>query len=381
MQLTDQQQLFKKLARDFAQGELTDEVIEKLEETSQLPPGLRETMAKIGIFGIKTPRKYGGVGADTVSYTQVIQEIAYQHVGITLYFTMPNMLTGGGLLNYTNPAQKKKYLTPVAKGDMVIAFALTEPDAGSDAAAISTTAVEDGDYYVLNGHKTMITGAPYADIAITFAKTDPDARTHGITAFIVDMHAPGVLLGKPEKKMGITGCDTTDVILKNVRVPKEDMLGKLNKGFEIAMSTLDLGRLSVAAQSLGCARRAFDEALAYAKVRKSMGKPIAKHQGISFMLAEMATRLHALEVMVYDTAALKDAGINCNTEASMCKYYGAETCKWIVDRAVQIFGGYGYFKEYVVERLYRDARIFGIFEGTTEVQKIVISNDLIRNRH
>lgn len=380
MQLTEQQELVKKLAHDFAEKELTDDVINKAEEEEQFSPELRKKMGELGFYGVKAPRKYGGAGADTVSYTQLIQELTYRCHSVTMYVTGTNMLTSVALLKHTTPEQKEKYLKPVIKGDLFCGFALTEPGAGSDAAGISTHAVEDGDDYILNGRKTFITGAPLQDICVIFAKTDPAARAHGITAFIVDLHAPGVTIGKAESKMGIMGCPTSDIILENVRVPKSDILGKVNQGFKLAMSTLDSGRLSVAAQSVGTARRAFDEAVAYAKERREFGKPISKFEGISFTIAEMAAKLRAIELMVYDNAVLMDKGELTSAQAAMGKYLAADTCNWIVDRALQIFGGYGYMKDYVVERLYRDARVLSIYEGTAEVQKMVISNAYLRDK-
>lgn len=380
MQLTDQQELVRKLAHDFAEKELTDDVINEAEEKGAFPLELRRKMGDLGFYGVKAPRKYGGAGADAVAYTQLIEEIVYRSHAATMYITGTNMLTSVALLKHTTPEQKEKYLKPVIKGDLFCGFALTEPGAGSDAAGITTHAVEDGDSYILNGRKTFITGAPLQDICVIFAKTDPEARAHGITAFIVDMHAPGVSCGKEEQKMGIMGCPTSDIILENVRVPKSDVLGKVNQGFKLAMSTLDTGRLSVSAQAVGMARRAFDEAVAYAKVRREFGKPISKFEGISFTIAEMAAKLHAMELMVYDNAVLMDQGKLTSDKAAMGKYLCADTCNWIVDRAVQIFGGYGYMKDYVVERLYRDARVLSIYEGTAEVQKMVISNALLRDK-
>jgi alkylation response protein AidB-like acyl-CoA dehydrogenase len=242
---------------------------------------------------------------------------------------------------------------------------------------MSTVAIEDGDDYVITGRKTFITMAPLSDLAIVFAKT-PNLGPKAITAFIVDMHAEGVSCGKAENKMGIIGCATSDVILENVRVPKSDILGKPGKGLGIALGTLDVGRLGVAAQSLGVAQRALDEAVAYAKERKEFGKPIAAFQGISFTIAEMAAKVHAMRLLIHDTATLVDKGERCSDKAAMTKFLATEWCNYVVDRAVQVFGGYGYMKDYIVERLYRDARVFSLYEGTTEVQKIVIANSLLR---
>ena len=313
-----------------------------------------------------------------MSYALVMEEIAYRSAVASIYVSSPNSLSGGPLLANGTPEQKEKYLKPIVNGEKMLAFALTEPGAGSDAAGMSTVAVEDGDFYVLNGRKTFITAAPLSDYAIVFAKTNPEAGTHGITAFIVDMHAEGVSCGKAENKMGVIGCATSDVVLENVRVPKEDVLGRVDHGFGIAMATLDVGRIGVAAQAVGVMKRALDEAVEYAKERKEFGKPIAAFQGISFTVAEMAAKTHAAELMLYDTCQLMDKKVRCSDKAAMTKLMCSEWCNWVVDRAMQIFGGYGYMKEYIVERLYRDARVFSIYEGTSEVQKIVIANSLLR---
>ena len=380
MQLTDQQQLIQKLARQFAEKELTNDVLDETEATAVFPKEIQDKMAAVGFFGIKTPRQWGGAGADCVSYSLVMQEIAYRSAVASLYVSSPNSLSGGPLLTHGTKEQKEKYLRPVVEGKKILAFGLTEPGAGSDAGGMSTTAVDEGDYFVLNGRKTFITMAPLADWTIIFAKHDTGDKRHNITAFIVDMKAEGVSCGKPENKMGIIGCATSDIILENVKVPKEDVLGKPGHGLAIALGTLDVGRIGVASQALGVARRALDEAVAYAKERKEFGKPIAAFQGISFTIAEMATKLHAAELLVWDTCTLIDKKERCSDKAAMSKYLATEYCNWIVDRAVQIFGGYGYMKDYIVERLYRDARVFSLYEGTTEVQKIVISNSLLRSR-
>ena len=378
MQLTDQQTLIQKLARTFAERELTNDVLDETEATGVFPEEIQAKMAKAGFYGIKTPREWGGAGADTVSYALVMEEIAYRSAVASIYVSSPNSLAGGPLLTKGTPEQKEKYLRPIVTGEKIVAFALTEPGAGSDAAGMSTTAVEDGDFYILNGRKTFITMAPLADYTLIFAKTNPAAGTHGITCFIVDMKSEGVSCGRAENKMGVIGCATSDIILENVRVHKSDIIGKVDHGFSIAMATLDVGRIGVAAQSVGVARRALDEAVAYAKERKEFGKPIAAFQGISFTIAEMATKVHAAELMVHDTCLLTDAGQRCSDKAAMTKLLASEYCNQVVDRAVQVFGGYGYMKDYIVERLYRDARVFSLYEGTSEVQKIVIANSLLR---
>ncbi|MDO9490693.1 acyl-CoA dehydrogenase family protein [Acetobacterium sp.] len=378
MIFNEQHELIRKLARDFAKKELTSDVLDKIEETDVFPEEILNKMGKAGFFGIKIPKELGGAGSDHRGYVAVMEEIARESAVASLYVSSPNSLGGGPLLLSGTDEQLKKYLKPVVTGEKILAFALTEPGAGSDASGMTTTAVEDGDYYVLNGRKTFITMAPLADYAVVYAKTDMCRGAKGITAFIVDMKSEGVSCGKSEHKMGLIGCATSDIILENVRVPKEDMLGELNQGFTNAMKTLDVGRIGVAAQSIGVAQAALDEAIKYAKDRKQFGRRIADFQGISFMIAEMATKLQAAKHLVYDAAYKKDTNQNATVAASMAKFYASEVCNEICAKAVQIHGGYGYMKEYRVERLYRDCRVFTIYEGTSQVQQMVISGQLLK---
>lgn len=378
MKFTEQHELIRKLAREFAEKELTSDILDKVEETHVFPKEILDKMAKAGFFGIKIPRELGGAGADTVAYVTVMEEIARVSAVASLYVSSPNSLSGGPLLLSGTEEQLEKYLRPVVTGEKILAFALTEPGAGSDAGGMTTTAVEDGDAYILNGRKTFITMAPLADYAVIYAKTAPERGSRGITAFIVDMKAEGVSCGKPEDKMGLVGCATSDIILENVRVPKKDMLGELNKGFTNAMKTLDVGRIGVAAQSIGVAQAALDEAIKYAKERKQFGRRIADFQAISFMIADMATKLQAAKHLVYDAARLKDENKPASKEASMAKYYASEVCNEICAKALQIHGGYGYIKDYKIERLYRDCRVFTIYEGTSQVQQMVIAGQLLK---
>ncbi len=381
MYFTEQHELVRKLARDFATKELTNEILDEVEETAIFPQEILDKMAKAGFFGIKTPREYGGQGADVRSYVLAMEEIARVSAVASLYVSSPNSLAGGPLLLAGNEEQLEKYLRPVVTGEKILCFGLTEPGAGSDAGGMTTTAVKDGDYYILNGRKTFITMAPFSDYAIIYAKTDMSKGTHGISAFIVDMKAEGVSTGKPENKMGIIGCGTSDIIMENVRVHKSEMLGEENEGFINAMKTLDLGRIGVASQGIGVAQGALDDAIAYAKERKQFGKPIAKFQAISFMLAEMATKLEAAKQLVYKAAYLKDINASakeCSMAASMAKYYATETCNEICAKALQIHGGYGFIKDYKIERRYRDCRVFTIYEGTSQVQQMVIAGNLLK---
>lgn len=375
---TEQHELVRKLAREFAETELTKEVLDKVEEEEVFPDEILDKMAKAGFFGIKVPKQYGGQGGDARSYVIVMEEIARVSGVASIYVSSPNSLSGGPFLLSGNAEQKEKYLRPVVTGEKKVCFALTEPGAGSDAGGMQTTAVKDGDYYILNGRKTFITMAPLADWAVVYAKTDVTMGTKGISAFIVDMKQEGVSCGKPEKKMGVVGCATSDIILENVRVHKDNLLGQEGKGFINAMKTLDTGRMGVAAQSIGVAQGCLDEAIKYAKERKQFGRPIAKFQAISFMLAEMATKLEAAKNLVYKTAWLIDNGQDASMAASMAKFYASEVCNEIAAKAVQIHGGYGFIKDYKIERMYRDCRVFTIYEGTSQVQQMVISGKLLK---
>ena len=380
MILNEKQTMLRDLCREFAETEFTDELLDRLDETGEFDRDIFAQMAKYGFTGIKTPVEYGGQGGDSLDYVLMIEEFSRVSPVLAIYANTSNSLGSGPLLFCGNEEQKQKYLAPIAKGEKIIVFSLTEPGAGSDAGGTLTTAVEDGDYFVLNGRKTFVSGAPIADYAIVYAKTDPTQRgSRGISMFIVDLTLPGVSLGKPERKMGINGYPTCDLILEDVRIHKSDLLGPKDNGFRTAMQTLDGGRLGVAAQSLGLAQGAYEEALQYSKDRKQFGRPLKDFQAISFMLADMATEIEAARELIYSTAVKKDAG---DPEASklcaMSKYFASEMANRVAYKAVQIFGGYGYINEYKVERFYRDARILTIYEGTTQVQQMVIAGNILK---
>ncbi|MFA0814797.1 MAG: acyl-CoA dehydrogenase family protein [Anaerofustis sp.] len=374
---TEQHELIRKLARDFAEKELAP-IADEIDKTGEFPQEILDKMGKLGFWGIKMPKEIGGAGADHRAYVIIMEEIARKSGVASIYISSPNSLVGTPIYLTGTPEQKEKYLKPMISGEKFFAFGLTEPGAGSDAGAVATTAIPDGDYYILNGRKTFITGAPMSDYIIIFAKTDMKAGTRGITTFIVDMKQEGVSLGKPEHKMGMKGCPTSDVILENVRVHKREILGEVNKGFTTAMKSLDVGRIGVASQAIGIAQGALDEAVKYAKERKQFGKPIAKFQAIQFMLAEMETKLEASRLLTYQAAYLKDMGKECTREAAMAKYYAAESAVDIVSKALQIHGGYGYMQDYTIERLYRDVRVLPLYEGTSQVQQMVISGILLK---
>lgn len=378
MYITEKHELTRKLVREFAEKELTGEILDKVEETGKFPEEILEKMANAGFFGVKIPKEMGGSGADHRSYVIVVEEIARVSGVASVYVSSPNSLSGGPLLLEGTDEQKNKYLKPILTGEKKLCFGLTEPGAGSDASGMTTTAVKDGDYYVLNGRKTFITMAPLSDYAIIYAKTDVSKGARGISGFIVDMKLPGVSCGKPEKKMGLIGCATSDIILENVKVHKSDLLGQEGTGFINAMKTLDVGRIGVAAQSIGVAQGALDEAIRYAKDRKQFGRRIADFQAISFMIADMATKLEAAKLLTYQAAYLKDTNQNASKAASMAKFYASEVCNEICGKALQIHGGYGYIKDYKIERMYRDCRVFTIYEGTSQVQQMVIAGQLLK---
>lgn len=377
MVFTEQHKLIRKLARDFAEAELRP-IAADVDETSVFPQEVIKKMAKSGFFGIKVPQELGGAGADTVSYVIVMEEITRVSAVASLYVSSPNSLSGAPFLLAGTPEQQQKYIPDAVSGKTTICFGLTEPGAGSDAGALTTTAIEDGDTYILNGRKTFITMAPLSDYAVIFAKTDIHAGTRGITAFVVDMKLPGISCGKPESKMGLIGCATSDIILEDVKVPKDCVLGEVNRGFSVAMKTLDLGRIGVASQAIGIAQGALDEAVKYAKDRKQFGQSLSKFQSIAFDLADMQTKLAAAKLMVYEAAAMVDHGEPNTMQAAMAKYYATEMAIEIVNKSLQIFGGYGYIKEYPIERMYRDVRVMTIYEGASQIQKIVISNMMLK---
>ena len=378
MFLSEQHEMIRKLVRNFAETELTDDILDAVENGAEYPAEVLDKMAKCGFFGVKVPKEFGGQGGDIRSYVVMAEEFARISAVSCIWALTPNSLGGGPLLLAGTDEQKNKYIRELSTGKKRICFALTEPGAGSDAGSMTSTAEKDGDYYVINGRKCFITMAPVADYAIVYAKTDRTKGSKGISAFIVDMKLPGVSTGKAEDKMGVRGCPTSDIILTNVRVHKDDLLGEEGQGFINAMKTLDVGRIGVAAQSVGVAQRALEESIKYAKERKQFGKPICVNQGISFMLAEMATKLEAARLLTYKAAWLKDTNQDATKVASMAKFFAAETCNEICAKAIQIHGGYGFIKDYVVERLYRDCRIFTIYEGTSQVQQMVIAGQILK---
>lgn len=375
MHLSEKHNLIRKLARDFAETEMTDEILMEVEETGVFPVEIQKKMAAAGFYGIKVPEKYDGQGSDHLAYAIIIEEFAKVSGVGSLYVNAPNSLGGMPILLAGTEEQKEKYLKPLVKGDYVIAFGLTEPGGGSDAAALRTVAREDGDYFIIDGRKTFITMAPFADYTVVFARVNN--LDDGVTAFIVDMKLPGVSVGKEEKKLGLRGCATSDVILEDVRVHKSCQLGQIGEGFKIAMKALDVGRIGVAAQSVGVAEACLQEAIKYSHERKSFGQYLCEHQAVAFMIADMAVKVKAARELVYDAAVTKDKGGNVTLASAMAKYYASEICNEVAAKALQIHGGYGFVEGFKIERLYRDCRVFTIYEGTSQVQQIVISKQLL----
>ncbi len=381
MILSEKHRLLQQRFRDFAESEFTQELIDRLDATGEFDRDIYRKMADAGFTGVKIPVEYGGQGGDTLTYVLMVEEFARVSPVLALYANTPNSLGSGSLLTCAREEQRMKYLPDIAAGRSIPAFCLTEPDAGSDAGGITTSAVDSGDCYLLNGRKRFATGAPVADCALVFARTDPAQHgRRGISLFIVDMKLPGIACGAAEDKMGIRGYPTGDISFTDVRVPKDCLIGALHDGFAAAMKALDGGRLGIAAQALGIAQGCLDEAVAYAKTRRQFGKPIGSFEGVGFMLADMATELQAARELAYSAAILADTGSpESSARCAMSKYYASEMCNRAAYKAVQIFGGYGCIRGSKVERLYRDARITSIYEGTSQIQQTVIANSLLRD--
>lgn len=365
------------LAREFAEKEIAP-IANDIDANNEVPQHLYDTMAEMGFFGLKIPEQYGGQGLDTRSYVCVMEEICQKSITCSLLFSSANSLSTAPMLLAGTEEQKMKYIPGIASGKEFMAFGLTEPGAGSDAASITTKAVEDGDSYILNGRKTFITGAPIAKNAVIFAKTDPDKGVKGITSFIVDMSLPGVSVGKHEDKMGLRGVPTSDIVLEDVRVPKSEILGELGMGFITAMKTLSIGRIGVACQGIGAAQGAMDEAVKFIKERKQFGQYLSDFQALRFMIADMEAKLNAARLLVYNAAYKMDMGEDVTKDASMAKYFATEMGVEIVSKALQLHGGYGYIKEYPIERIYRDVRVLTLFEGTSQVQQMVIAGKVLK---
>ena len=376
-ELTEDQLLIREMVREFAQTEVAP-IAAEIDRDHRFPEELIPQMAKLNILGVPIPEEFGGAGADNVSYVIALEELARVCASTSIIVSGHTSLATWPIFEFGSTAQKEKYGTKLAAGEILGAFALTEPGAGTDAAAGKTTAVLKGDEYVLNGSKIFITNGGYAGVYIVTAMTDPAAGTRGISAFVVEPDAPGFSVGEKEHKMGIKASSTTPLYFSDCRIPKDALLGAEGKGFKIAMATLDGDRIGVAAQALGIAQGALDASIDYAKERVQFGKPLSALQAIQWMIADMATQIDAARLLVYRAAWYKDNGLPYGQAAAMAKLFASETATHVADRAIQIHGGYGYTESYPVERAYRDAKVTELYEGTSEVQRMVIAGSLLR---
>lgn len=374
LRFTEEQEMICKMVRGFTEKEVAKE-IGRMETEDRFPKEIVEKMGKLGLMGISIPEKYGGSGMDFTSYIIAIHELSKVSPVLGVILSVHSSVGTNPILYFGTDEQKRHYIPKLASGEYLGAFALTEPGSGSDVKSLKTTAKDNGDHFVLNGSKIFITNGREADTYITFARTEKDE----ISAFIVEKDANGLQIGKKEKKMGLHGSNTVQLSFDNCIVPKKQLLGKLGEGFKIAMSNLNVGRIGIGAQSLGIAEGALQHAIDYAKERQQFGKPIAANQGISFKLADMATEVEAAKLLVYHAASLVDRSQNCAKEASMAKMYASNTAMRLAIEAVQIFGGNGYTEDFPIERYFRDAKVTQIYEGTNEIQHIVIANQLLNN--
>ncbi len=380
--LDEEHRMIREAVREFAQKEIAP-LAAHYDETGEFPMPIVKKMGEMGLMGIEIPEEYGGAGLDTLSYVLAMEEVAKADVATSTIMSVNNSLYGYGILRYGTEEQKQKYLVPVASGQAIGAYALTEPQSGSDAGNIKTRAVlsDDGRYYIINGRKSWITSGPVADYFILFAMTEPEKRHRGVTAFIVEGDTPGLIRGKVEPKLGIRASATCELFFEDMKVPVENVLGEPGMGFKIAMSVLDVGRIGIAAQALGVAVAAFDASVEWARQREAFGHKIGEFQGIQWKIADMKTRIEAARGLIYNAAMAKerakDTGERFTLEASMAKLFASETAMFCTHQAVQIHGGMGYSKELPIERYFRDAKITEIYEGTSEIQRLVIARQVL----
>ena len=377
--LTDEQLMIQNMVREFSRKVVAATAAER-DKTKQFPAENFRQMGELGLMGMMIPEEYGGESADTISYVLALSEIAYSCASTSVVMSVQNSIVCETLYKFGTEEQKQEFLIPLASGEIIGAFGLTEPDAGSDPVSQQTTAVRDGDHYVINGTKRFITTGKHSKVVLVTAKTDESKGHKGISCFIIPKGTPGLVVGHMEDKMGLRASDTTDLILENCIVPASNIVGKEGDGFKIAMSGLDSGRIGIAAQSYGVAMAAFDAAVKYVKKRKQFGAAISTHQAIRFQIADMATQIEAAKQLIFSAASLKDRKEPYTREASIAKLFASEMVNDITARAIQMHGGYGFTKDYDVERFYRDARVFTIYEGTSEIQRIVISNQVLKDK-
>ncbi|WP_029269419.1 acyl-CoA dehydrogenase [Virgibacillus alimentarius] len=375
---TEEQVMMRKMVRDFAHAEIAPN-IESMESDGRFPEGIIQKMGELGLMGIPIPEKYGGSGMDFISYIIAIHEISKVSAALGVILSVHTSVGTNPIVDFGSEEQKQRYVPKLASGEYLGAFALTEPGSGSDAANLKTKAIDVGDHYILNGSKVFITNGAEADTFITFARTGNEKGSKGISAFIVEKNSPGLEIGKNEKKMGLRGSSTVQLNFDQCIVPKTQLLGIEGEGFKIAMSNLNVGRIGIAAQALGISEGALEQAVAYAKEREQFGKAIAHHQGVSFKLADMATAVEAVKQLTYHAASLMENGKHCVKEVSMAKLYAAKTATKTAVEAVQVHGGYGYTEDYPVERFFRDAKVTEIYEGTNEIQHMVIAKQILKD--
>jgi alkylation response protein AidB-like acyl-CoA dehydrogenase len=376
---TEEQLMIQSMVRDLSREEFAPKAMER-DKTKEFPVENLKKLGELGLMGMMVPPEYGGSGADTVSYVLALSEVAYACASTAVVMSVHNSIVCESLVRYGTEDPKKRYLNRMATGEILGAFSLTEPNAGSDPARQSTKAVFDGDSYILNGTKRFTTTAKNAGLIIVTAKTDEKMRHKGISAFLVEQGTPGMTVGPLEDKMGLCASDTADLIFEDCRIPADNRLGNEGDGFLIAMTGLDGGRIGIAAQSVGVAQAAFDASVQYAQEREQFGQTISKFQGLRWIIADMATEIEAARLMALSAAEMKDNGENYTLQASMAKLFASEMVNRITAKAIQIHGGYGFTKDYPVEKFYRDARVFTIYEGTSEIQRVVISNLIFKDR-
>jgi butyryl-CoA dehydrogenase len=375
-ELTEEQRMIRAMVREFAREVLLPTAAER-DKTKKFPRENIRQMGELGLMGMNVPPEYNGVGADTVSYSAALQEVAYACASTAVVMSVHNSVACGPIYLFGSDYLKETYLKPLAAGEKIGSFAVTEPSAGSNPAGQKSKAVRDGDSYVINGTKMFITTGKNSDVTVVTAYTDKDKKHRGISAFIVEKGTPGFSVGKEEDKMGLRASDTVELIFEDCRIPAENLLGEEGDGFRIAMVSLDGGRIGIASQSVGLAQACLDAAVSYAKERVQFNKPISQFQGIRWMIADMATQIEAARLLTFNAAAMRDGKEDFSAAASMAKVFASEMANKVAYQALQIHGGYGYIKEFPVERYYRDARVFTIYEGTSEIQRIVIANHVI----
>ena len=376
-ELSEEHKMIRDTIRDFAEKEIA-KIADKNDEEEKFPKETIKKLAELGFLGMEIPPEYGGAGTDSISYVIAIEELSRVCPAHGVIVSVNNSLVCYGLYKFGNEEQKKKFLTPLAKGEKIGAFALTEPHTGSDASNLLTMAKREGDEYVINGKKVWVTNGPEADYILVFAVTDKEKKHKGITCFIADCSLPGIIKSPPEKKLGIRSAHSCEITFENYRIPIQNRLGEEGEGFKIAMSILDAGRIGIAAQSVGIAQAALEHSIRFARERKAFGVPIVEHQAIAFYIAEMGMKIQAARLLTYYAAWKKQKGEKFSKEASMAKLFASETAMWATTKALQIHGSMGYSREHPIQRFFRDAKVTEIYEGTSEIQKIVISREILK---